>query len=107
MNAEKMRKKAIIEYAVRELNNIIISARTEKMNLSTSKSYMYSMQLYETDKLDAISILNGKMEVVISTPFAIDMVNHVGIASDKDPASYVAIDIDTVLGWLEQIQKND
>lgn len=106
MNAEKIKKTAIIEYAVRELNNIIDSARAEKIHVNTSRSYMYAMELYETDTLDAMSIKSGTMEIVINKPFAVAYPNTIGIADNESAGSYVELDIETVLGWLEQLQKD-
>lgn len=107
MNAEKMKQKATIEYAVREMNNIIQSARKEKTNIETSRSYMYSMKLYETDTLDCLDIRNGTMEISINKPIALDYVDTIGFYSDDDPCTYVKLDVETVLGWLEQIQTDD
>ncbi len=107
MNAEEMKQRATIEYAVREMNNVIQSARKEKTNIRTSMSYCYSMKLFETDDLDCLDIMNGMMEVSINKPVALDYCDKIGFYSDDDPCTYVKLDVETVLGWLEQIQKEE
>ena len=100
MNMEDMKKEAEMQYAIREFNNAIQSAKASNTDLQTSRTLVNSM--HYMPGCDTIVIHSAGMDCYIQNPIASENGWHISIGH----GNFAIVKPETVLGWLEQLQKD-
>lgn len=104
MKQEEINEKAVKEYAVKELNNLINACNVSEENIYTSRSYVNAMEYYaKTKRLVVISCgMRAKIEYPVCV--ALDDMDGVSIFG-KSTLSCIEIDTQTVIRWLSELSE--